>query len=33
MQVVEHVRDTLVARDPAGRAAYERNAGRYLAEL
>jgi manganese/zinc/iron transport system substrate-binding protein len=31
--VVEHVRDTLVERDPAGRAAYERNAKRYLAEL
>lgn len=31
--VVGHVRDTLVERDPEGRAAYERNAERYLAEL
>jgi manganese/zinc/iron transport system substrate-binding protein len=31
--VVAHVRDTLIERDPAGRATYTRNAKRYLAEL
>ena len=31
--VVAHVRDVLIERDPAGRAVYERNARRYLAEL
>ena len=33
MQVVEHVRDTLAERDPAGRKTYERNAAAYLEEL
>jgi manganese/zinc/iron transport system substrate-binding protein len=31
--VVRHVRDTLIERDPAGRSTYTRNAKRYLAEL
>ena len=33
MRVVEHVRHTLVDRDPSGRATYDRNAERYLDEL